>query len=526
MTELYFPPQIRVSSSEWAIVDNAGRFQSSLGATTRVVARPGDRWSASLTLQNQNSGTLAAVQGFIAGMRGGVNSVWLQDHSYVQRGSFPSTELLTNNTFANGTTGWSVSAGTLTTADRTGRVTATQAGANPLIYQNIGLTQYAPHVLRSFIVDGSQSSGLAIGPAINDGVQAQIDNYSTVRGLRSAVMIALSASAVAQYPLVFPSSSGYTAGAFAEIPWSSLSRCALVDNGPNLLLRSQDFFTTWTQVGLTAPTANNTDVAPDGTTSAETMAENTANSGHYLAQSSVTVSSASADYALSCSFKASTGSFAFISMQENSGNHECYVSINLSTGALGTPTASGANWTNPRAFVVNQGNGWWRLTIVGRKTSAATALAAVLYMADSLTLTSYTGSSRQIAAWGASLAQSSVPVRYVATTSAAVAATVQSLSGPLYTKGWPVSTDGLLYKGDQIQIGDQLLVLNAPVNSDAAGLATIECYPARYEAPADNDPIIINQPMQKMMLASDSVGWSLRPGVFGDSTIEFVADLR
>lgn len=520
MADHYWPTLLEPASTRLEIQDSAGRFSSPTTGYTRTISRPGERMRLSLNFQNLNAERRAALQSLIARLQGATHRVWAHDHSNRIRGSFPSAELLTNNTFADGTAGWTTNRSTISVADRVLRMEASQATGSVEVFRSVALTQYAPHVLRSIILDGRGTSGLSIGVAINSGGVAAT-SYSTARGLHQAVLVAPSASAASQYPGVIAASFGYLAGDFIEIPWCSLSRCALVDNGPNALLQSETLFNAaWTQVGLTAPTANNTDVAPDGTTTAETMTENTANSGHYVAQSSVTISSAAADYAFSVSLKARSASFAFISMQENPGNHECYVSINLSTGALGTPTATGANWTNPRAFVVNQGNGWYRLTIVGRKTSAAVAMTAVIYIADSLTLTSYTGSSRSIAAWGASLAQSSVPVRYVATTTTAVASgTSQSPAGPLHSKGWPASTNGLLLPGDQYQIGNQLHIVVAPVNSDAAGLAVIEGYPARRSAPADNAPVVINQPLGRFFLEPDVNGWSNKPGIFSDAEI-------
>ena len=63
--------------------------------------------------------------------------------------------------------------------------------------------------------------------------------------------------------------------------------------------------------------------------------------------------------------------------------------------------------------------------------------------------------------------------------------------------------------------------MQAPLDSDAAGLGYLEVSPNIRTPFADNDPVIINQPMGRYMLASDDAGYSTRAGRISTMTLEF-----
>lgn len=520
--ELYWPATLYPSASEVTVKDGSGRFVSPFTGTTRTVSRPGaTRLQLSMSFTGLRGAKRGALKSLLTGLGGAEGRVWIRDFSYTQRGSFPTSEVFTNNDFSSGTTGWTGQNATVTAADGVLRVTPSSIGTNRAVYQNTTATQYAPYVLRSAIVDGAQTSGLSVGrfSYYASGVSSQ-DPSTTARGYGAIASVRLDASALAQYPAVIFSSSGYTTDAYLAVQWASYSRCALADNAPNLLLQSQDFTTTW--ANTRSSDAANSAAAPDGTTTADSLIEDgTASNTHYVSQG-VTVSSAAAEYSFSVSLKAGTRTFARVYMQESTSSHGCYVDVNLSTGALGTATASGANWTNPRAFVVSQGSSWYRVTIVGRKASAGTTLTAQIYLASALGTTSYSGDGASlIYAWGASLAQSSVPVKYTATTTTAASAASQT-GNALNVKGLPASTSGLLLPGDQFQVGDELKIVTASLDSDAAGLGYLQFAPSLRESPADSDPVIIHQPAGKFLLAEQENSWQNALADFAASELRFI----
>jgi hypothetical protein len=194
--------------------------------------------------------------------------------------------------------------------------------------------------------------------------------------------------------------------------------------------------------------------------------------------------------------------------------------VNLSTGALGT-VQNGANWANARATVVNMGNGWYRVSLVARKTNAATSVVALIFSATADASAAYAGSAATVATlmWRASMTLSNVPALSTQTTSAAVAASTPSGSA-LSVKGLPVSTAGLLLAGDWVEIDGQLKMVTASLDSDAAGLGYLQFSPPLARAIADSTPIIVHKPMGRFILSGDSAGWSNEPGPFSSASLE------
>jgi hypothetical protein len=80
-----------------------------------------------------------------------------------------------------------------------------------------------------------------------------------------------------------------------------------------------------------------------------------------------------------------------------------------------------------------------------------------------------------------------------------------------------------------VQIGNELHQVAAPLESYSDGTGKIQLTHSVRSAPADNAPVIIHQPMCRMMLADQSVGWSNEPRGRGlamsSFSLEFVEDI-
>lgn len=434
--------------------------------------------------------------------RGSYNALRTKVH-FARRGSFPSSELLTNTTFADGTTGWIAHAATtsISAADRMLRLThaivnAVNGGG---FYNSSAATavQYAPYVLRAMRIPGSISplQGLGAGTAGIDFSYLPITTSSS--GLTTAAFVPYGTSVYATF--LDGVSSGILAGAYLSFPYVSMSRCALVDNGPNLLLRSQELGTSWTASNVTVNT--NAFTAPDGTASADTITETTANGTHELNQS-FTVSSDAEDYSFFVAVQPGLRSWCQLLLTESIATGTCGAFFNASTGAIGT-TATGSNWANLRTFYAPLGAGWSMFGIVARKTNAATSIQARMLAATANGTNSYTGSTSGAALglWRPTAARSSVPTRLIETTSVATSGASQVGSG-MYVKGLPVSASGLLLPEDIFEVNGEIKTCTAPLNSDEVGLGYLQFEPPLVRSPSNDDPVIITDPMGKFLVSN------------------------
>jgi len=469
--------------------------------------------------------------GILSRLRGRQNRAYLTNPARRLRGSFPAIELLANNTFADGTSGWSVSgvfSGSV--SDRVMRssvVDPPNASPHPLRQSPAaGATvQFAPYCLRMMLVQGR---GSFTGFRLRAGLSATDASYfngvnSLAYGLRTDAFIVPATSAF--IGVVDATTSGLMAGDYIEIPYASFSRCALVDIGSNLLLRSDEIDNAaWTKQRSSA-TANAT-TAPDSTSTAESIVEDaTATQTHYFINASgIAVSSAAIQYTFGIALKAGARTWAQIRIQENIDAGAVRANINLATGALGVVTV-GANWVNARASVQALGNGWYYVSITGRKTNAATSLSVLVLLSTGDEGTTYTGDgTSNIYAWRATLAQSGAPMRLVQTTTAAVAGSSPTGSA-MHIKGLPSSTDGLLLPADEFEIitskGSELKIVTAALNSDAAGLGYLQFEPPLRGTVADNAPVIVHEPMGRFIFTGDLAGWDNEPGIFTRASAEF-----
>lgn len=81
----------------------------------------------------------------------------------------------------------------------------------------------------------------------------------------------------------------------------------------------------------------------------------------------------------------------------------------------------------------------------------------------------------------------------------------------LLTKGWGAA--GLkLRRGQFVTVGDQLLMLRAPVVADANGRALLAVKPYLRFTPADNAPIEVRRPYAVMAMSDPRNGWRVGIG--------------
>jgi hypothetical protein len=526
MTDYVWPNSVRISSCDWRPISNSEYTPETFGGGAQTATRPGDKLGCRVRVNNSSGAERAKLRALVHTLRGRGNRLYLPDYSFPRRGSFPAPEVLTSFDLS-ATTGWVPGAGaSISVSDGFMRVRRTSNAASGTAYvgQTVaGLLQYVPYCWRSFV---SAVAGLAnLRNTITFGyTSTEIDSANVLSpGYRRTVAVSDATTGSA-----FADNTGAiaaVAGSYFDLSFASLTRCALVDGAGNLLLRSDEFDNAaWSKTRCTV-TANAV-TAPDGTATADSINEDgTAASSHFV-QQAVTVLSGVADYSFSVSIRAVLRTWAAILIQESTSSHQAVAYVNLSTGAVGTVSTTGANWANLRAVVSDQGGGWYRITLTAKKVSAATTLTALVAIGEGDNDITFSGTSTaSICVWRASLRQDSVASRGSQTTTAAVAIDATAQTGAsIYVKGLPASTNGLLKQGDPVEISKILYPLAADLDSDGSGLGVLQLAFPPPRALSDNTPIIIGRPMGRMILMNDPEIPCV-PGGFSDFEFDFVQDL-
>lgn len=176
----------------------------------------------------------------------------------------------------------------------------------------------------------------------------------------------------------------------------------------NLLLRSQEFDNaSWTKAFSTV-TANST-TAPDGTSTADSLIEDTTTNQHRTSQA-VTVSNTTA-YTFSVYAKANTRLGVYLRII--TATTVAQAAFNLQTGAINS-NASGS------ATITALANGWYRCTVTGTTDgTTATCYANLQSTASEAGIGSYTGDGTSgLYVWGAQLEAGAFATSYIPTTTA------------------------------------------------------------------------------------------------------------
>lgn len=203
----------------------------------------------------------------------------------------------------------------------------------------------------------------------------------------------------------------------------------------NLALRSEALDDpAWSKTNL-AVTANSA-VAPDGTSTADTLAVTAA--GGSVSQA-VTIT---AGNAITASVHArAIASHVLLSVTDGANAAACW--FNLAAGMVGTSTAGTANVLFASAQILPLGGGWYRCALTVT-TSVATSFAVSIAPAAADLTASVAGDS--IHAWGAQIeapGTTSAPSSYIATASTAVTRNGDSLVIPTDSR-WFNAAEGTL----------------------------------------------------------------------------------
>lgn len=213
----------------------------------------------------------------------------------------------------------------------------------------------------------------------------------------------------------------------------------------NSLLQSEDFSSTWTLSNIAVTT--NSVVAPDGTTTADTIAPPTdgLTITRFVRQNPALTTQQA--YTLSVFAKLGTATTNGISLyiSDNTATNNFRSNFNLIN--LTTSSAS-TGWAIPTATIVPYPNGWYRCILTGVTSTAHTTLRAQIYLSTFGTVVDTYGS---IHIWGAQLEAGSFPTSYIPTTTATVtrSADVASITGANFSS-WYNQTEGTVFSDSNI----------------------------------------------------------------------------
>ena len=202
----------------------------------------------------------------------------------------------------------------------------------------------------------------------------------------------------------------------------------------NLLLRSEEFDNvTWGALNVTV--SANTQVAPDGVTSADTITDvNGVTSANVGCFQSTTLAD-STTYAMSCYVKAGTKTTCRVGIRDKVGTT---ISANFNLTTASTTVGNAVSST-----IQDAGNGWYRCTAICASLTGATSPRGLVFMDTGSYTANGTGT---IHVYGADLQAGAFPTSYIPTTSATVtrAADVASITGAAFTSFYN-QTEGTVF---------------------------------------------------------------------------------
>lgn len=175
----------------------------------------------------------------------------------------------------------------------------------------------------------------------------------------------------------------------------------------NVLLQSQDFSTTWSVASQNASITTNTAVAPDGTTTADTITDD-ATSGIHRVSQSVTTSSTT-QLVFSVFAKYSTMQWIGLSAA-TATNAWAGAKFDIKNGVLGSTSQQGTGWAANSSSITPVGNGWYRCVLVFTPGATGATTFLVNCATDGTTFTAsqrgselYSGTGSSAFIWGAQL---------------------------------------------------------------------------------------------------------------------------
>jgi hypothetical protein len=237
---------------------------------------------------------------------------------------------------------------------------------------------------------------------------------------------------------------------FDHDPITLACKGLLIEESRTNLQRNSSDLSLWVNGIGTTVTTNQT-TAPDGTSTADLLAETSANTQHFVSDTNASVTSGTT-YTLSIFAKKGIGATApdLVQITGSSGAFGTtqYATFDIQNGSVNS-SAGGT------ATIQAYANGWYRLafTVTATATTTTAVIVSFVGVAPTLRLPSYIGIiTSNIYLWGAQLEAGAFPTSYIPTTTASVvrSADICSISGANFTSIYNQS-EGTLFVDARVE---------------------------------------------------------------------------
>jgi hypothetical protein len=220
----------------------------------------------------------------------------------------------------------------------------------------------------------------------------------------------------------------------------------------NLVLYSEGFDdASW--VKSQSSISDNTEIAPTGSMTADSLIENTSPASQHYTTQSITIT-ANTLYTATVYVKANTRfsiRFGFLNSALSNG---AFAHFNASTGVISTETTAG-DASSVSYGMTDVGSGWYRCRVSCIVDSSSTTGRIFIGLVDGSNNANYTGDGTSgIYIWGAQLEAGAFPTSYIPTEGAAVTrgADAASISGTNFSS-WYEQSEGTVFAGFELLQG-------------------------------------------------------------------------
>jgi hypothetical protein len=213
----------------------------------------------------------------------------------------------------------------------------------------------------------------------------------------------------------------------------------------NLQVYSEDFTNADWSKGSNTTITGNTNVAPDGTLTADTFGFTAITSGNCQVHDNQTKAASAITYTGSIYVKATSGLFLHFFVDANGTANSGRVIVSTSNWSVFSSTNAGT-FTGTSGTVTPVGNGWYRITCTTTSGTETNIRFNLFWSTASNSVTFTPVGTEQVFIWGAQLEVGAFPTSYIPTVAATVTrnADAASMTGTNFSS-WYRQGEGTLY---------------------------------------------------------------------------------